>query len=255
MAMSISHVPKGLLTYSLFLLFFLSISSNKLFAEELAVVTFLQGEVYSESALKPKARKKATLYMLLKKGDQILSLDGTCEISIAGKASVRLAKFSSVKMEEILSGKNNGSVIRITSGKIFTKASKAKPEDPDLNVISASFVAGVRGTEFLVSMPNLEGKPNDELELENGVYVNEGIVAVSVDSSPKTKELLVEANEQVRINGKEAIKEILNEYAKAKMEIFADFQEFKEENYEIMKEQYLKNSNLMEQMKKKRPKL
>ncbi len=234
---------------------FLSLSVNRLYAEELAVVTFIQGEVFAESVSKQKTRKKAALYMLLKKGDQIIALDGTCEISIAGKASIRLSKFSSVKMEEILSGKNNGSVIRITSGKIFTKANKAKPEDPDLNIVSSSYVAGVRGTEFLVSLPNFEGKPNDDLDLEDGVYVNEGIVAVSVDSSPKTKEVLVEANEQVRINGKEAIKEILSEYAKTKMEIFADFQEFKEENYEIMKEQYLKNSNLMEQMKKKRPKL
>lgn len=225
--------------------------ASGLYAEELAVVTFIQGEVILEPITKSKSKKQLSLYTLLRKGDQVTTHEGTCEISIAGKASIHLAKFSSVRLEEVLSSKGNGSVIRIASGKIFTKANKAKPDDPSLTIVASSFVAGVRGTEFLVSQTNWNGLPNADLDLEDGVYVNEGTVSVSTD--PKAKETIVQADEQVRLNGKEAIKEILSDFAKSKMEIFADFQDFKEENYLIMKEQYLKNSNLMEQMKKKRP--
>ncbi|WP_411821934.1 FecR domain-containing protein [Leptospira sp. 'Mane'] len=229
---------------SLLFLFFVCVFP--IFAEEVAVVSFVKGEVTWTGS--KKTGESLKFNQVLKKGDKVTTKDGTCELQLATQATIRLAKFTEASIEDLLNPKSRQSTVKVFTGKLFVKAHKTNKTQNKLNIVSPTLVAGVRGTEFIVAAPVGEGADPD-LELKEGVYVNEGTVAVTPDK--KGKEVLTGADEEVTLDGKILKKQILNEYAKEKMKIFEQFKQIKEENYLLIKEQYQKNEDLMNEMKGK----
>ena len=80
------------------------------------------------------------------------------------------------------------------------------------------------------------------------MYVNDGSVSVSSDG----KEQIVNEKEQVVQTNKGLQKDILSKYMQGKMEIFKKLDVMKEKNYEMLKEQMMKNKALLDQFKTKR---
>jgi hypothetical protein len=235
---------KYFLAYFVSVLFLLPLT-----AEDVGVVTFVQGKSILTGPRAKQGGESIRLNQILKKGDGIQTKDGVCEIQLATQATIRMEKFSSLSLEELLNPKTKQTTVRAYSGKLFVKAHKQAAKGSNkLNIISPSYVAGVRGTEFIVALPD-EGGVNPDLSLQDGVYVNEGTVAVQNDES--NKEVLVKENEQITVSGKELKKEILDEYVKSKMKIFERLDQMKEENYKLIKEQFLKNEEAMSEMKGK----
>ncbi|ABZ93481.1 iron dicitrate transport regulator FecR [Leptospira biflexa] len=231
--------------------FFLFIfTATTVFADEVGVVSFIQGNNYISGPRFKKAKEPVRLGSVLKKGDTITSEDGTCEIQLATQATIRLSKFSSIRIDDLLNPKTKSTTLNLVGGKLFVKAHKPPgggPSDTELSVVNPSFVAGVRGTEFLVATPNQGGEDEELKDVETGVYVNEGTVAVSPDK--KGKQTLVGENEEVVVSGKQLKKQILDEFVKEKMHIFEQFKAIKEENYQRIKEQYEKNDQIMNDYK------
>lgn len=224
--------------------------TTALAADEVGIISFIQGTNYLSGPRFKKAKEPVKLGSILKKGDTITTEDGTCEIQLATQATIRLAKFSSVQIEDLLNPKSKSTTLKLVGGKLFVKAHKPAPGVPSqnqLSVVNPSFVAGVRGTEFLAAAPDTGGVDEDLSDVETGVYVNEGTVAVSPDK--KGKQTLVAENEEVVVSGKELKKQILDEFVKEKMRIFEEFKAIKEENYQRIKEQYEKNDQLMNDYK------
>ncbi|EOQ87777.1 sigma factor regulatory protein, FecR/PupR family [Leptospira yanagawae serovar Saopaulo str. Sao Paulo = ATCC 700523] len=233
-----------------FSLIFLLLFATAITADEVGVVSFVQGKNYISGPRFKNAKETVRLGSVLKKGDTITTEDGSCEIQLATQATVRLSKFSSLKIDELLNPKTKSTTLNLVSGKLFVKAHKPEggaPSNTQLSVVNPSFVAGVRGTEFLVSTPNQGGEDEELKDVETGVYVNEGTVAVSPDK--KGKQTLVAENEEVVVSGKQLKKQILDEFVKEKMRIFEQFKAIKEENYQRIKEQYEKNDQMMNDYK------
>ncbi|TGL45128.1 FecR domain-containing protein [Leptospira perdikensis] len=228
---------------------FLFVTST-LIADEVGIISFVQGTNYLSGPRFKKAKEPVKLGSILKKGDTITTEDGTCEIQLATQATVRLSKFSSIQIEDLLNPKSKSTTLKLVGGKLFVKAHKPTsgvPSQNQLSVVNPSFVAGVRGTEFLAATPEVGGVDEDLNKVETGVYVNEGTVAVSPDK--KGKQTLVAENEEVLVSGKDLKKQILDEFVKEKMRIFEEFKAIKEENYQRIKEQYEKNDQLMNDYK------
>lgn len=215
-------------------------------AEDVAVVSFSKGEVYISSPRFKTGRETIKLGSILQKGDTLVSKEGVCEIQLATQATIRTSHFTELKIDEILDPKTNGSHLQLVGGKLFVKAHKEEGQNRQLTISSPSYVAGVRGTEFLLSTPGSGGE-DESLKLDTGVFVNEGSVAVKPEAS--ASEVLVNGNEEIVSSGKEMTKQILNEFAKEKMRIFEEFKKIKKENYERIKEQNRKNSELLNEFK------
>lgn len=220
------------------------VSSWSVFGEEVAVVSFVQGVNYAKSNRFKTGRETLKLGSILEKGDTIVSEEGSCEIQLATHATIRTNKYTEIKIDRLLD--NSQTALELVSGKLFVKAHKEEGEKRQLNVSTPSYVAGVRGTEFLLATPNSEGE-DDEINLNTGVYVNEGSVGVTANGSKN--EVVVSENEEIVSQGNKLKKQILNEFAKEKMRIFAEFKQIKKENYERYKEQRRKNSEILNQFK------
>jgi hypothetical protein len=221
-----------------------------LFAEEVGVVTFIQGKAILTGPRTKAGGENIRINQVLKKDDTVETKEGVVEIQLATQATIRMEKFSKLSLQDILNPKTKQTNVRAYSGKLFVKAHKQPSGGSNkLTISSPSYVAGVRGTEFLVALPE-SGGTNNDLKLDDGVYVNEGTVAVQSDE--KSKEVLVKENEEIVVNGKELKKQILNEYAREKMKIFEKLDQMKEENYKLIKEQFLKNEETMNEMKGKK---
>ncbi|MDF3820658.1 FecR domain-containing protein [Leptospira sp. 96542] len=228
------------------LAFFFLLVQTSVFAEDLGIVSFVQGENLVSGPRFPKKPELLKLGSVLKRGDTVISKDGVCEIQLATQATVRTEKFSEILLSEILEPKTNTSTLRIMSGKLFVQAHKQKDNSNQLKIITPSYVAGVRGTEFFVTTTSESEGDNT---LAEGVFVNEGIVSVHSNGAPETSGSLVKSNEEIIVFGTDLKKQILNEFAKEKMKIFKDFKKIKEENYVRIKEQIEKNEQLMEEIK------
>ncbi len=88
---------------------------------------------------------------------------------------------------------------------------------------------------------------NEDSDIPDGVFVNEGEVAVHSSSE---SDVDLKAGEQATWNGKELFVEPLKEFMKEKMKIIQNFKTIKTENYEMLKNQKLKNKELLENFPK-----
>ncbi|AOP36648.1 iron dicitrate transport regulator FecR [Leptospira tipperaryensis] len=232
---------RNVLLLTSFFLFFPQI----LFAdEEVAIALFVSGKVQYTLSGKTEALKKN---VVLTKTAKVETGDGKADLQLGSSAVIRLAPFTKIEISELYSdGTKNKTKVNLVSGKLFANVQKSNKKE-DLEVSSVSYTAGVRGTQFVISEDKENAPKNDDSSIPDGVFVNEGAVAVNSSSG---SELDLKAGEQASWNGKELLIEPLKEFMKEKMKIIQTFKTIKAENYQMLKDQKLKNKELLENFPK-----
>ncbi|TGM58724.1 FecR family protein [Leptospira adleri] len=212
--------------------------------EEVAIALFVTGKVHYTLNGKTEALKKNTV---LTKTATVETGEGKADLQLGASAVVRLAPFTKIEISELYSdGTKNKTKVNLVSGKLFANVQKSNKKE-DLEVTSVSYTAGVRGTQLVVSEDRENTPKNEDSSIPNGVFVNEGQVAVNSSSG---SDLDLKAGEQASWNGKELLLEPLKEFMKEKMKIIQTFKTIKVENYQMLKDQKLKNKELLENFPK-----
>ncbi|AXR66393.1 FecR family protein [Leptospira mayottensis] len=229
----------------LFFGFFLMFLPQVVFAdEEVAVALFVTGKVQYFQAGKTEALKKN---VILTKAAKVETGEGKADLQLGANSVIRLAPFTKIEISELLSDSSrNTSKVTLISGKLFANVQKSNKKE-ELEVNSASYTAGVRGTQFVVSEEKTKAPKNEDSDIPDGVFVNEGEVVVHSFSGG---DLDLKMGEQATWNGKELLVEPLKEFMKEKMKIIQNFKVIKTENYEMLKNQKLKNKELLENFPK-----
>ncbi|XDD52479.1 FecR domain-containing protein [Leptospira sp. WS92.C1] len=212
--------------------------------EEVAIALFVSGKVQFIQGGKTNSLKKN---IVLTKMAKVETGEGKADLQLGSNAVIRIAPFTKIEIAELYSdGSKNTAKVTLVSGKLFANVQKSNKKE-DLQVSSASYTAGVRGTQFVISEETNKSPRNEDSEIPDGVFVNEGQVAVDSTSG---NNLNVQAGEQASWNGKELLLEPLKEFMKEKMKIIQNFKTIKAENYQMLKDQKLKNKELLENFPK-----
>ncbi|WP_061260538.1 FecR family protein [Leptospira interrogans] len=229
----------------LFLVAFYLFLPQILFAdEEIAIVLFVTGKVQYSQAGKIETLKKN---VILTKNAKVETGEGKADLQLGANAVIRIAPFTKIEIAELFSDNSkNTAKLTLVSGKLFTNVQKSNKKE-ELEISSASYTAGVRGTQFVISEEKTKTPKNEDSDIPEGVFVNEGEVTVHPSSG---NDLNLQAGEQASWNGKELLAEPLKEFMKEKMKIIQNFKAIKSENYQMLKEQKLKNKELLENFPK-----
>ncbi|WOT12916.1 FecR family protein [Leptospira interrogans] len=229
----------------LFLVAFYLFLPQILFAdEEIAIVLFVTGKVQYSQAGKTETLKKN---VILTKNAKVETGEGKADLQLGANAVIRIAPFTKIEIAELFSDNSKNTVkLTLVSGKLFTNVQKSNKKE-ELEISSASYTAGVRGTQFVISEEKTKTPKNEDSDIPEGVFVNEGEVTVHPSSG---NDLNLQAGEQASWNGKELLAEPLKEFMKEKMKIIQNFKAIKSENYQMLKEQKLKNKELLENFPK-----
>ncbi|WP_061269516.1 FecR family protein [Leptospira interrogans] len=229
----------------LFLVAFYLFLPQILFAdEEIAIVLFVTGKVQYSQAGKIETLKKN---VILTKNAKVETGEGKADLQLGANAVIRIAPFTKIEIAELFSDNSkNTAKLTLVSGKLFTNVQKSNKKE-ELEISSASYTAGVRGTQFVISEEKTKAPKNEDSDIPEGVFVNEGEVTVHPSSG---NDLNLQAGEQASWNDKELLAEPLKEFMKEKMKIIQNFKAIKSENYQMLKEQKLKNKELLENFPK-----
>ncbi|EKO14406.1 FecR domain-containing protein [Leptospira kirschneri] len=229
----------------LFLAAFCLFLPQILFADdEIAIVLFVTGKVQYSQAGKTETLKKN---VILTKNAKVETGEGKADLQLGANAVIRIAPFTKIEIAELSSDSSkNTAKLTLVSGKLFTNVQKSNKKE-ELEISSASYTAGVRGTQFVISEEKTKSPKNEDSDIPEGVFVNEGEVTVHPSSG---NDLNLQAGEQASWNGKELLAEPLKEFMKEKMKIIQNFKAIKSENYEMLKGQKLKNKELLENFPK-----
>lgn len=186
--------------------------------------------------------------------------------TLAAGAEIRTGKKSSVTLQlsptlmcrigentvlrlETLSGKTR---LQLKTGSV---GARVQPNTgTQMQVVTPTAVAGVRGTEFIVESDAGDISQADEGSTENPesrVLVNEGTVAVS-PANDETASRDVGAGNKIVSDGENLKLSILAQFEKQKFSIFDGFEKLKKKNYEAYLEQVRRNEELKEQMEQMR---
>jgi hypothetical protein len=163
-----------------------------------ALVTFMTGEVYVY-------RNNEWLYMeigeLLIKDDILKVVENSfCELQFGEEAVIRLQENTVLEMNSIFHSEDATDIeLDIMLGTVLCKVDELK-EDEKFQVTTATTVLGVRGTEFLVNSSRIQ----------TILAVRKGVVQV-VRPQVDEEGLLVAANQQVKIDEKQAAVGALSE--------------------------------------------
>ncbi|ASV10310.1 iron dicitrate transport regulator FecR [Leptospira interrogans serovar Canicola] len=232
------HIVLFLVAFNLFLPQFL------LADEEFAIVLLVSGKVQYSQAGKFETLKK---FVLLSKIANVETGEGKADLQLGANAVIRIAPFTKIEIAELFTDNSkNTAKLTLVSGKLFTIVQNSNKME-ELEISSASYTAGVRGTQFVISDEKSKAPKIEDSDIPEGVFVNEGEVTVHPSSG---NDLNLQAGEQASWNGKELLAEPLKEFMKEKLKIIQNFKAIKSENYQMLKEQKLKNKELLENFPK-----
>ena len=196
--------------------------------------------------------------------------DGIVDIQIVDGVIIRIKQNSELKLSEILI-EDNGNIIKtkldLKSGKVFTKTTKKLNGESSFVIATPTFVAGVRGTEFIVEESggkeqtlvsdgavNIEkldenGKPTGkEMVIEKG---KKGLIEKdSVQSQDLSPDELAELKED-----SQTISSLTEDAKNRIQEIIRGVDDQKQINRETLEEQMLKNSTELNDLKDKNEQL
>ncbi|MBP9886602.1 MAG: FecR domain-containing protein [Leptospiraceae bacterium] len=233
------------------------------------VVTFNKGD--NKLVSKEGKEQKIQREMFFFKEDTIRTgKDGIVDIQIVDGVIIRIKQNSELKLSEILI-EDNGNIIKtkldLKSGKVFTKTTKKLNGESSFVIATPTFVAGVRGTEFIVEESggkeqtlvsdgavNIEkldenGKPTGkEMVIEKG---KKGLIEKdSVQSQDLSPDELAELKED-----SQTISSLTEDAKNRIQEIIRGVDDQKQINRETLEEQMLKNSTELNDLKDKNEQL
>ncbi len=231
--------------------------------ETLAVVTFVSGKAFY---VRDQKTRPLTPRTFLYQNDRVYTENGKADIQVGPHAILRLSPASTLDMADLFEqGDSRRIRMDLHSGSIYAKIVKKLDKDSSFTIKSPTLVASVRGTEFVVAEERELSDPKKKLEdsdIPPGVFVNEGEVAVqkieSQDLPPEKRPIgqveaaiIVQQGEQVLSKTQTLQKQILDDFMKRKMEIFAKLDVMKEKNYEMMKKQRERDYENLQKIRQK----
>ena len=221
-------------------------------SEALAVATLSVGKVFYKRGKKIKKARARTIFY---RGDIVFTQKGTLHLQVGPSAVVRLTSYSKISLEKLSEVANNRKIhIELKQGNMYGKIIKKLRKGSEFKVYSPTMVAGVRGTEFLISdntkNKEAKGKKYDDSKIKDGVYVNEGKVAILKRETNgaydlKNALLLKKGEKAVVQKGEDLKKDILDKFMQRKLEIFKKLEAMKESNYLLLKKQKDRNQALI----------
>ena len=239
--------------------FFLSLISIPVYAKDkagttLAVAKFVRGKVYY---VRNGKKKRVRVRTIFNKDDKLFTQKGKVDIQIGRRAVLRVSNYTVLYFRNLYEmGDVEQVLVELGQGRVYSKIAKKYSKGGGFKVKTPTAVAGVRGTEFVVSENSgdaADDKKTDEAKIESGVYVNDG--SVSVSSTTREEEVAVEGGNQVVTTGSELKQQILDSFVKRKMQIFKKLKLLKEKNYKMLKKQQERNQAALERIRKQQEKM
>ncbi len=232
-----------ILSFIIAQVFALSLFGDSSEKDLVSVATFVSGDVTYKHGGKQEKVKVNTVFG---KEDEVITKAGKVDIQVGPSAVLRLNNYTTLKFKELYEvGDAQKIKLAVNSGNVYTKIIKKLTKNSEFNVENDNSVAGVRGTEFLISETKDMKKKYDDSDVEPGIYVNDGSVEAENKNNSGQKESL-SAGQEVVTKGGDFKKGILQEHIKQKMEIFKTLDVMKEENYKMLKEQNKKTRSMMD---------
>lgn len=235
---------KMLIALGLILIGSISIHAD---SQTLAIATFVKGKVYYRRKNKTKRVKLHNIFHM--KDVIYTSKRSLVSIQIGPNSIVQLAQKSKIILGNILEAKTKRDIsLKLGRGQVYVKVARKLRNGSSFKVATPTAIAGVRGTQFMVSENKNAKKKKD---IPSGVYVKEGNVAVNSLQTANDEQVNVGAKEQLLIKQGEMQKSVLDAQIEVKMKILETLNLMKENNYKIMKEQRDKSQKIIDDLRKK----
>lgn len=229
----------------------LSVLSTGAFAEAkpkemLAAVLSASGECYYEREGKAEFAKTKTIFF---KGDRVYTMKGKMDVQIGPNAVLHLAPYTTVKLVELSEMEKRASIaVDLEGGRGYTKFTKQMPPGSNYTIKTPTTVAAVRGTEFILSAGDQSPEPAEDSDIPAGVYVNHGKVAVSpVARENDVQE--VSQGEQLQYVDNAAVKAVMEDFIKKKMELFKKLDTMREAQYRILEREKNRQIEALEKVR------
>lgn len=215
--------------------------------ELLAAVLTASGECYYERDGKSEIAKVKTIFF---KSDRVFTKKGKMDIQIGPSAVLHLAPYSTVKIADLSEiDKKTNIALELESGRGYTKFAKQMPQGSRYQIKTPTLVAGVRGTEFILSAGDTPEDPAaEDADIPAGVFVNHGKVAVA-PAARENEEIEIPAGEQVTGVDNALVKGVMEDFIKKKMRLFKQLNCMREAQYKIMEREKNRQIELLEKVK------
>ncbi|MBS0616690.1 MAG: FecR domain-containing protein [Spirochaetes bacterium] len=209
----------------------LSLTAQDKPKELLAAVLSAKGECYYERAGRAEMARVKTIFF---KNDRIYTRDGKMDVQIGPSAVLHLAPYTTVVMTDLteLNAKSN-IMLELETGRGYTKFSKQMTPGSKYTIKSPTLVAGVRGTEFIISAGDVQDAKAEDADIPSGVFVNHGKVAVRAASS-EGDDQEIPAGEQITNVDNALVKGVMEDFIKKKMALFKKMEAMKEFQYKTL---------------------
>jgi hypothetical protein len=214
--------------------------------ELLAAVLSASGECYYDRDSKTNRANVRTIFF---KDDRVYTKKGKMDIQIGPSAVLHLSPYSSVRMSEISEmDKKTRITIALDEGHGYTKFTKPMTAGSQYVIKSPTLVAGVRGTEFILSAGADAKNKYEDSDIPSGVFVNHGKVAVSpVLRADDTVEIA--PGEQITNVDNQVVKGVMEDFIKKKMALFKKLDVMREAQYKIMEREKNRQLELLEKVR------
>lgn len=214
--------------------------------EMLAAVLTATGECYYERDGKADFAKVKTIFF---KGDRVYTMKGKMDVQIGPNAVLHLAPYTTIKITDMSELEKKASIaVDLESGRGYTKFTKQMAPGSKYTIKTPTTVAAVRGTEFIMSAGNETPEPAEDIDIPAGVFVNHGKVAVSpAEREDQAQE--IGQGEQITYVDNAAVKAVMEDFIRQKMELFKKLNTMKEAQYRILEREKNRQIEALEKVR------
>lgn|GEM_PF-1376783 len=214
--------------------------------EMLAAALSANGECYYERDGKAEFAKAKTIFF---KGDRVYTMKGKMDVQIGPNAVLHLAPYSTVKLVDLSEMDKKASIaVDLEGGRGYTKFTKKMSPGSKYTIKTPTTVAAVRGTEFILSAGDQPPEAAEDSDIPAGVFVNHGKVAVSpVNRENEVQE--VSQGEQIQYIDNAAVKAVMEDFIKKKMELFKKLDTMREAQYRILEREKNRQIEALEKVR------
>ena len=214
--------------------------------EMLAAVLTATGECYYERDGKADFAKVKTIFF---KGDRVYTMKGKMDVQIGPNAVLHLAPYTTIKITDMSELEKKASIaVDLESGRGYTKFTKQMAPGSKYTIKTPTTVAAVRGTEFIMSAGNETPEPAEDTDIPAGVFVNHGKVAVSpAEREDQAQE--IGQGEQITYVDNTAVKAVMEDFIRQKMELFKKLNAMKEAQYRILEREKNRQIEALEKVR------
>lgn len=215
--------------------------------ELLAAALAVTGECYYERDGKSEFAKPKTIFF---KDDRLFTKKGKMDVQIGPNAVLHLAPYTTIKLSELSEADKKSNIrVDLESGRGYTKFAKKMTPGSLYQIRTPTLVAGVRGTQFIVSAGDTpEEAGAEDADIPGGVFVNEGKVAVATTAREDQEQELA-PGEQVTGVDNALVKGVMEDFLKKKMKLFKQLNCMKEAQYKIMEREKNRMVETLEKVK------